>query len=109
MPPGAYPVYQRQVMQSTPVPKKSEIVSSWHLVDATDMVLGRLCTQVARRLCGKDKPTYTPFLDTGDHVVIVNAAKIKLTGKKLDLKFYIRHSGYPGGLRSEKAGDVKTK
>src|SRR6185503_18029311 len=90
----------------TYVPKKSEIRSQWFLLDATDAVLGRLCTNVARHLMGKAKPGYVPFLDTGDHVVVVNAAKVKLTGKKLDDKFYIHHTGYPGGLKKKKAGDV---
>lgn len=93
-------------MQTTPVPKKSEIESKWWLIDAKDVILGRLCTHVAVRLTGKDKPRYVPFLDTGDHVVIINAAKVKFTGKKLTDKVYFRHSGYPGGLRSETAGKL---
>jgi large subunit ribosomal protein L13 len=70
----------------------------WHLIDGTDAVMGRLASQVARILMGKHKPTYTPFLDTGDHVVVINASKIKFTGNKLQQKVYRSHSGYPGGL-----------
>ena len=81
-------------------PKQSDIVRAWHVVDAEDMVLGRLCTEVARILRGKHKPIFAPHVDTGDHVIIINAAKVVLTAGKADkLKAY-RHSGYPGGLRS---------
>ncbi len=72
-------------------------------------VLGRLAARVARLLTGKDKPVYTPFLDTGDFVIVVNAAKVRLTGKKLSDKFYRHHTGYPGGLRSVAAGDLMAK
>jgi large subunit ribosomal protein L13 len=72
---------------------------SWFVVDATNQVLGRLATRVARLLIGKDKPSFTPHLDCGDHVVIVNAGKIRLTGNKLEQKIYRHHSGYPGGLK----------
>jgi large subunit ribosomal protein L13 len=75
----------------------------WHVIDADGRVLGRLATAAARLLQGKHKPTYTPFLDTGDHVVVVNAAKVKLTGRKEDQKIYRQHSGYEGGLREERA------
>ncbi len=78
----------------------------WHLVDADGQVLGRLATNVARILTGKDKPYYTPFLDTGDHVIIVNAERVRLTGTKLTDKFYRRHTGFPGGLREISAGDL---
>ncbi len=71
----------------------------WWVVDAEGQVLGRLATRVARVLIGKDKPQFTPFLDCGDHVVVINAEKIRLTGNKLDQKMYHRHSGYPGGLK----------
>ena len=77
--------------------------SNWYLLDAKDQVLGRLATRAAVLLMGKHKPDYTPFLKTGDHVVVVNAEKIRLTGKKEDQKMYRRHSGYPGGLRSVNA------
>ena len=86
-------------MQKKYVPKLGDIQRRWLLVDATDQVLGRLCTKLASCLSGKNKPTYAAFLDTGDHVVVINAAKVKLTGNKLEQKIYYRHSGYPGGLR----------
>jgi large subunit ribosomal protein L13 len=72
---------------------------NWFVIDATNQVLGRLATHIARLLIGKDKPTYTPHLDCGDHVVVVNANKIRLTGNKLEQKIYRHHSGYPGGLK----------
>lgn len=84
---------------TTITPKASEIERSWHIVDAEGMVLGRLATEVANILRGKHKPTYTPNLDTGDHVIIVNAAKIVLTANKADRKKVYSHSGYPGGLK----------
>ena len=71
----------------------------WYVVDAAGQVLGRVATRVARLLIGKDKPNFTPFLDCGDHVVVVNAAQVRLTGNKLDQKVYRHHSGYPGGLK----------
>jgi large subunit ribosomal protein L13 len=81
----------------------------WHVVDAEDRVLGRIATAAARLLQGKHKPTYTPFLDGGDHVVVVNAAKVKLTGRKEDQKIYRQHSGYEGGLREERARLVRQR
>jgi len=81
--------------------KVSEIERHWRVIDADGAVLGRLATQAAATLRGKHKPTFTPNLDVGDPVVIVNAAKIKVTGKKLQDKAYVRHSGYPGGFKSE--------
>ncbi|CAN5777480.1 50S ribosomal protein L13 [soil metagenome] len=81
--------------------KASEVESSWWVVDATGQTLGRLATRIATLLEGKHKPMYTPHLDTGDHVVVVNAAKIRVTGDKLRQKSYFRHSNYPGGLREE--------
>ncbi len=80
--------------------KPSEITRDWWLVDAEGVVLGRLASEVAKRLRGKHKPNFTPHLDTGDHVIVVNASKIVLTGNKLTQKQVYRHSGYPGGLRS---------
>jgi len=80
--------------------KKGEIAREWYLVDADGQTLGRLATQIADMLRGKGKPQYTPHVDTGDFVVVVNAEKIHVTGNKLDQKRYYRHSGYPGGLRS---------
>ena len=88
---------------TTYVPKASELQSNWYLLDADDQVLGRLATRVAVLLMGKHKPGYTPFLKTGDHVIVVNAEKVRLTGKKEDQKMYRRHSGYPGGLKSVSA------
>src|SRR5579871_2904841 len=82
----------------TQFPSKGEIVRQWHVVDAENEVLGRVASQAAMLLMGKHKPTYTPYLDTGDHVIIVNAAKVKLTGGKENQKVYRRHTGYPGGL-----------
>lgn len=79
--------------------KAETVQRKWYVVDAEGMVLGRLASQVAAILRGKNKPTYTPHVDTGDHVIILNADKVILTGKKLDQKFYRRHSGYPGGLK----------
>jgi large subunit ribosomal protein L13 len=81
-------------------PKVKDIQRAWHVVDADDLVLGRLATEVARVLRGKHKPTYAPHLDSGDHVIVVNAAKVVLTAGKADKVRIYRHSGYPGGLRS---------
>ncbi|HXI41875.1 MAG TPA: 50S ribosomal protein L13 [Bryobacteraceae bacterium] len=83
---------------STEFPSKPGIKREWHLLDADNVVLGKLASQAAMLLMGKHKPSYTPFLDTGDHVIVVNAAKVKLTGKKDDQKTYRRFTGYPGGL-----------
>ncbi len=80
---------------------KGEIARKWFVVDAEGQILGRLATRVARILSGKDNPRYTPFLDTGDHVIVINAAKVKLTGLKAEKKVYRRYTGYPGGLREE--------
>lgn len=84
--------------------KPSEVQREWWLVDGTEQVLGRLAAEVARVLRGKHKPTYAPHLDAGDFVVVVNAAKVRLTGDKLNAKIWYRHSGYPGGLKSVKYG-----
>ena len=81
----------------------------WHVIDADGKVLGRISTVAARLLQGKHKPTYTPFIDTGDYIVIVNAAKVKLTGRKEDQKVYRQHSGYEGGLREERARLVRQR
>jgi large subunit ribosomal protein L13 len=83
----------------TPFPRASELTRRWIVVDADGKVLGRLATQVARHLTGKTKPHYTPFLDTGDFVVVVNAEKVALTGRKEREKVYRRHTGFPGGLK----------
>lgn len=85
------------------------IVSRWHVIDAQDRALGRVATQAARLLQGKHKATYTPFIDTGDHVVIVNVARVKLTGRKEEQKIYRHHSGYSGGLREERASVVRER
>jgi large subunit ribosomal protein L13 len=81
----------------------------WHVIDAGGQALGRIATVAARLLQGKHKPTYTPFIDTGDHVVVVNAATVKLTGRKEDQKIYRQHSGYEGGLREERARLVRQR
>jgi len=84
----------------TYVPKVAEIQEQWHLVDATDQVLGRMASRVAAVLRGKHRPEFTPHMDLGDHVVIINAEKVRLTGSKLTGKVYYHHSQYPGGLRA---------
>ena len=91
----------------TPLPKFSEISRRWIVVDADGKVLGRLATTVARHLTGKTKPIYTPFLDTGDFVVVVNAEKVALTGAKETDKKYRRHTGFPGGLKETTAGNLR--
>jgi large subunit ribosomal protein L13 len=87
----------------TVMPKKEAIARNWHLVDAEGQVLGRLAVRVATLLMGKHKPTWAPHVDTGDHVVVINAAKVDLTGRKLMGKLYRTHSGYIGGLRETRA------
>ncbi len=91
----------------TAIPSLQGIERQWHLIDAEGAVLGRIASQAARILMGKHKPTYTPFLDTGDHVIVVNAAKVRLTGQKEEQKIYRRHSGYPGGLTETQARTVR--
>lgn len=86
--------------------KASEIDRGWWLIDATDQPLGRLATRVATLLAGKHKPTWSPHLDSGDHVVVVNASRVRVTGNKLSQKRYYRHSNYPGGLREESLADL---
>jgi large subunit ribosomal protein L13 len=81
----------------TYTPKADDIEKAWWIVDATDLPLGRMATEIARVLRGKHKPIYTPHLDTGDHVIVINASKVRLTGNKADQKTYFRHSGYMGG------------
>jgi len=87
-------------------PKASEIERSWHLVDAEGLVLGRMATEVARLLRGKHKAMFVPHMDTGDHVIVVNASKVVLTGQKLEKKILYRHSGYPGGIKSRTYGQA---
>jgi large subunit ribosomal protein L13 len=87
-------------------PKPGEVARTWHVIDAEDVVLGRLASHVATLLRGKHKPTFAPHVDTGDFVVIVNAEKVVLTGNKRDQAFAYRHSGYPGGLRKQSFGEL---
>lgn len=94
------------------VPKgqdQTDVNRKWYVVDAEGVNLGRLCTRVANILTGKNKPTYTPHADMGDHVVVVNAAKIQMSGKKLSDKMYHRHSGWPGGVKELTAGEKLKK
>jgi large subunit ribosomal protein L13 len=90
-------------------PKPGDITRAWHLVDADGLVLGRLATEIARILRGKHKPIFSPHMDTGDHVVVINAATIVLTADKAGDKFAYRHSGYPGGLKRISYADLLTK
>lgn len=87
-------------MQTTYMAKPSEVEKKWYVLDASDKPLGRVASEAARLLRGKHKPTFTPHIDTGDHVIVINAEKAILTGKKLDQKYYYHHSGYPGGIKS---------
>lgn len=91
----------------TAIPSPRDLVRQWHVIDAEGEVLGRVASKAALTLMGKNKPAYTPFLDTGDHVVVVNAAKVRLTGRKEEQKIYRRHSGYPGGLTETAARTVR--
>ena len=91
------------------IPGSKDMKKKWHVIDAEGQVLGRLAVRAARLLTGKDKPVYTPFLDTGDHVIIINAEKVKLTGKKLTDKKYRHHTGYPGGLKEISAAALLAK
>jgi large subunit ribosomal protein L13 len=90
-------------------PKAGDIKPRWFVIDAEGQVLGRLSTQIASIISGKSKPTYTPFLDTGDHVIVINADKIVLSGRKEEDKQYRHHSGYPGGLKSKSARFVRVE
>jgi large subunit ribosomal protein L13 len=90
----------------TYTPRASEIERQWFVVDADGQTLGRLASRVATLLAGKHKPTYAPHIDTGDHVIVINAAKIAVSREKLATKVYARHSGYPGGFRQETLGDL---
>ena len=85
------------------------IKRDWYVVDATDKVLGRLATELARRLRGKHKPEYTPHMDTGDYIVVVNAEKVRVTGNKAEAKLYHRYTGFPGGLRTINFSDLRQK
>ena len=90
-------------------PKKGDIEPKWFIIDAENKVLGRLSSEIAKIISGKSKPTYTPFLDTGDHVIVINAEKIVLTGKKESDKIYRRHSQYPGGLKERSARSIRAE
>jgi len=90
-------------------PKAKDIKREWRVIDATNKTLGRMVTQVASLLKGKHKPIYAPHIDTGDYVVVINAAKVKVTGKKAEKKLYYRHSGYPGGLKSQNFEELLNK
>lgn len=96
-------------VRTTYMAKAGEVERKWYVVDATDVPLGRLSAVVASVLRGKNKPTFTPHTDTGDFVVVINAEKVKLTGKKATDKIYYRHSQYPGGLKSISAGELREK
>jgi large subunit ribosomal protein L13 len=96
-------------MQKTFSPKGKEITRDWHVIDASGIPLGRLASQVAQLLRGKHKPTFAPHLDSGDHVIVLNAAQVALTGAKIDQKLYYRHSGYPGGFRATPVRTVLEK
>lgn len=91
---------------NTYVPKKDEMHGKWYLVDANGKVLGRLATRIASILRGKHRPQFTPHLDLGDHVIVINASKVRLSGKKAGIKTYFHHTGYPGGLREERFSDL---
>ncbi|MFC6316413.1 MULTISPECIES: 50S ribosomal protein L13 [Lapidilactobacillus] len=93
-------------MRTTPLAKPGEIERKWYVIDATDLVLGRLSVAAATILRGKNKPQFTPNVDTGDNVIIINASKLKLTGKKATDKLYQHHSDHPGGLKTRTAGDL---
>ena len=92
---------------STEFPSKKGIAREWHVIDAQEIVLGKLATKAAMLLMGKTKPSYTPFIDTGDHVIVLNAAKVKLTGRKDVQKVYRHFTGYPGGLVETRARKVR--
>lgn len=91
------------------MPSAAAVEKRWHVIDAGGQVLGRVASAAAKLLQGKHKAVYTPFIDTGDHVIVVNAATVRLTGRKDDQKLYRYHSGYEGGLREERAKDVRKK
>ncbi|RSU11948.1 50S ribosomal protein L13 [Vagococcus elongatus] len=96
-------------MRTTYMAKTGEVERKWYVVDATDVPMGRLSTIVASVLRGKNKPTFTPHVDTGDFVIVINADKIKLTGNKASDKMYHHHTGFPGGLKSVSAGELREK
>lgn len=89
--------------------READIKRSWYVVDASDKVLGRLASEIARRLRGKHKPEFTPHLDTGDYIVVINAEKVRVTGNKEEAKLYYRHTGYPGGIKSMNLSALRAK
>ncbi len=96
-------------MSKTTLPTKDSIDQNWYVIDAADQRLGRLASEIARILRGKNKPIYTPHMDTGDFVIVVNAEKIKVTGKKRTQKVYLRHSGRPGGMKTETFAQLQAR
>ena len=96
-------------MKDTYMQRKEDVVRNWYVVDAEGQTLGRLAANISKVLMGKNKPTYTPHIDCGDNVIVINASKVNLTGKKLDNKIYYNHSGYTGGLRERTAREMKEK
>lgn len=94
---------------STEFPSKNKISRRWHVIDAQDAVLGKLASKAAMLLMGKNKPSYTPFLDTGDHVIVINAGKVRLTGRKEENKVYRHFTGYPGGLIEQNIKRVRAE
>ena len=96
-------------MTRTYSPKVGEVERRWYVVDAADVVVGRLSAELARILTGKNKPSYAPHVDTGDFVIVLNAEKVRLTGRKEDQKIYYRHSGKPGSLKQETAGELRNR
>ncbi|KRN90573.1 50S ribosomal protein L13 [Ligilactobacillus ceti DSM 22408] len=101
--------WRKLIVRTTYIAKPGEVERKWYVVDATDISLGRLSSTVASILRGKNKPTFTPHVDTGDNVIIINAEKVALTGRKADNKMYYRHSNHPGGLKQRSAGDYRAK
>jgi large subunit ribosomal protein L13 len=95
------------MMRTTYMAKPNQVERKWVVVDAADKPLGRVATEVATLLRGKHKPEYTPHVDTGDFVIVINASKVHLTGKKAEKKMYYRHTGYPGGIKAVSAGDLR--
>ena len=102
-------IMEENIVRTTYMAKASEIERKWYVVDATDVPLGRLSTVVASILRGKNKPTYTPHVDTGDNVIVINAEKIALTGKKASDKIYYRHTGFAGGIKEVSAGTLRAQ
>jgi len=100
---------QKINLQKTYSQKTSDVKRKWHIVDAEDQVLGRLATEIATKLIGKNKKEYTPHIDSGDYVVVINAEKVAVTGNKEEEKIYYRHSGYPGGFKKRSLSDLRAQ